>query len=409
MSAPASRDILHVDMDAFYAAVEQRDRPELRGRPVLVGGSPSGRGVVSAASYEARAFGCRSAMPTGQALRLCPQAVVVPPRMDRYVAVSQQVFAILGDYTPLVEPLSIDEAFLDVTGSTRLHGPARHIAAEIRRRIRDSTGLTCSVGVARNMFLAKLASDLRKPDALVIVPADGVQAFLDPLPIDRMWGVGRVTRPRLEALGVQTFGDLRRKSEAELADQFGESGSHFHRLAQGIDDRRVEPEHASRSLSHEQTFGVDLQDRAELQRVLLGQVEQVGQRLRHHELLARTVVLKVRTCGFVTVTRRTTLMQPTDQTAVLWHAARELFIAWSRRHDAPVRLIGAGVAQLQGVTGRQQWLFDPTADARGRRLDRVVDEIRTRYGEQAIRRGLVANPAGGDRLTEPVRAVRSPA
>ena len=213
--------ILHVDMDAFFASVEQLDQPELRGKPVLVGTRPEERGVVAAASYEARKFGCRSAMPMGAAMRLCPEAVVVPPRGKRYAEVSAQVFQILVQFTPLVEPLSIDEAFLDVTGSVRLFGQPEEIAREVKRRIQAETELTASVGVAPNKFLAKLASDLDKPDGLMVVPQDGIQAFLDPLPISRLWGVGKATLPRFEELGIRTFADTRRFSEAVLRDRFG--------------------------------------------------------------------------------------------------------------------------------------------------------------------------------------------
>ncbi|MHC4093589.1 MAG: DNA polymerase IV, partial [Planctomycetota bacterium] len=282
MSEPGERHILHVDMDAFFAAIEQLDRPELRGKPVLVGGSPTGRGVVSTASYEARPFGCHSAMPMARAVRLCPRAIVVRPRVRRYAEVSRQVLEIAGQFTPLVEPLSIDEAFLDVTGSTRLLGPAEQIARELKRRIREETHLTASVGLAPNKFLAKLGSDMEKPDGLVIVPSDGVRAFLAPLPISRLWGVGKATLPKLEALGVRTFGDLGRFSEVALRNHFGEAGEHFYRLVRGIDDRNVVPDREAKSISHEVTFSVDIDDYDHLRAVLLGQTEHVAHRLRRH-------------------------------------------------------------------------------------------------------------------------------
>lgn len=371
-------------MDAFFAAVEQRDRPELRGKPVLVGGDARGRGVVAAASYEARPFGCRSALPTARALRLCPHAVVIRPRFERYAQVSRQVFEIFESFTPLVEPLSIDEAFLDVTGCTRLFGPPEEIARAIKSRIRAATELTASVGVAPNKFLAKLASDLRKPDGLVVVTPAGAQDFLDPLPIGRLWGVGAATLPRFEALGVRTFGDVRRMSEAQLRDQFGEAGEHFCQLVRGVDDRPVVPDRDAKSISQETTFAEDLSDRAELRVVLRSQVEHVAQRLRRHALQARTATLKVRTPDFKTSTRRVTLDTPTDQTAVLWQAVAALFEEWTRGNRAAVRLIGAGVAQLSPAGSGQLALFDDDAGRRRQRLDRTLDLIRERFGEDAI-------------------------
>jgi DNA polymerase-4 len=388
MSGRTQRHILHVDMDAFYAAVEQRDDPELHGRPVLVGGSPEGRGVVSAASYEARPFGCHSAMPMAQALRLCPQAVVLPVRMERYAEVSRQVFAIFERFTPLVEPLSIDEAFLDMTGSTRLFGPPEEIARALKRGIRAETHLTASVGVAPNKFLAKLASELQKPDGLVVVPFDRVQAFLDPLPIARLWGAGRVTLRRFEEIGVRTFGDARRLSRARLRERFGEVGEHFHELVRGIDDRPVVPDREAKSISHEHTFAHDVEDLAYLRGVLLGQTEHVAGRLRQHDLVARTVTLKIRSPEFVTITRRSTLPAPTDRTDILWQAVAELFDRWAQRRPHPVRLLGAGVAQLSAAAGQQLALFDQAEADRRRQLDHTVDRIRQRFGRDAIRRGL---------------------
>lgn len=387
MPPPESRHILHVDMDAFYAAVEQRDRPELRGKPVLVGGDPSGRGVVSTASYEARTFGCRSAMPMSQAVRLCPQAVVITPRMEAYAGVSRQVFAILEQFTPLIEPLSIDEAFLDVTGSVRLLGPAENMAREMKRRITEATQLTASVGVAPNKFVAKLASDLRKPDGLVVVRPEEVRAFLDPLPVSRLWGVGKATLPRFEQIGVRTFGDASRLAEDRWVELFGEHGRRFHLLVQGIDDRAVVCDREARSISHEETFAVDLADRARLRAVLLEQVDQVARRLRRGELLARTVVLKIRTPDFTTVTRRITLDDATDRSDLFREAAARLWDAWAGERRTPIRLLGVGVTQLEPAAGRQPGLFDGAADERRRELDQTVDSILQRFGPDAIVRG----------------------
>jgi len=386
------RHIIHVDMDAFFAAVEQLDRPELRGKPVLVGGDPKGRGVVSTASYEARPYGCHSAMPMARAVKLCPQAIVVRPRMERYAEVSRQVLDVLERFTPLVEPLSIDEAFLDVTGSIRLLGPPEQIARDMKRSIVEKTHLTASVGVAPNKFLAKLASDLQKPDGLVLVDPDRVQDFLDPLPISRLWGAGRMTLPKLEALGVHTFADLRHLPEDQLRTRFGEAGEHFYRLVRGIDDREVIPDREAKSISHEVTFSVDIEDREHLRAVLLDQTEHVARRLRRHERSCRTVTLKVRTDDFKTITRSTTLTEPTDHTETIWDAASKLFENWQRRHPRPVRLIGMGVSHLSGRQGEQLTLFDRAEDSPTDNLDRTVDKIKDRFGDDAISRGRPAKP-----------------
>ena len=382
-----SRHILHLDMDAFFAAVEQRDRPELRGKPVLVGGDPNERGVVATASYEARPYGCRSAMPMAQAIRLCPHAVVLRGRMDRYAEVSRQMFAIMERFTPLVEPLSIDEAFLDVTGSTRLFGPQQQIARELKARIRAETELTASVGVAPNKFLAKLASDLQKPDGLVIVPQDGVLTFLDPLPIARLWGAGQAAARRFERLGVRNFADLRRLAPETLQREFGDAGEHFYRLVRGIDDRPVVPDRDAKSISHEHTFATDIADRAFLRAFLLHQTEHVAQRLRRHDRHARTVTVKIRTPDFATVTRRTTLERPTDVTDELWQAAASLFETWTRQSDAPLRLLGVGVAQLSEPGTEQLSLFAQEQLDTRRRLDQTADQIRDRFGKDALSRG----------------------
>lgn len=406
--AAPGRRILHVDMDAFYAAVEQLDRPELRGKPVLVGGSPQGRGVVTTASYEARPFGCHSAMPMARAVRLCPQAIVVPPRFERYAEISRRVFGIVESFSPVVEPLSIDEAFVDVTGSVRLLGAPVEMAGALKRRIRAEIGLAASVGVAPNKFLAKLASDCGKPDGLVVVAAEGVQAFLDPLPIGRLWGVGQATLPRFAALGVRTFEDARQLSEARLRECFGEAGGHFYRLVRGIDERAVVSDRAAGSISHETTFAEDVRDVEALRAVLLHQVEHVAGRLRRHGRLARSVVLKVRSAAFVTITRRTTLDQASDCTAVLWHAAAKLFERWARERRGPVRLIGAGVAQLADAAGRQLPLFEDPRAARQRRLDQALDVICRRFGPAAVTRGGAQSegapvPPGRKRLGKTTR------
>ncbi len=380
------RHIIHADMDGFFAAIEQLDRPELRGNPVLVGGDPKGRGVVSTASYEARRFGCHSAMPMASAIRLCPQAVIVRPRMARYSEVSQQVFDVFEQFTPLVESLSVDEAFLDITGSIRLLGPPDVIAAKLKQEIRERTGLTASVGVASNKFLAKLASDQRKPDGLVIVSQDGVRDFLNPLPISRMWGVGKATLPRFERMAIHTFGDALRLSLTEWQKLFGQQGERFWQLVRGIDDRPVVPDRAAKSISHEVTFPIDVSDHDHLRAVILDQTDHVAHRLRRHGLRARTVTLKIRSADFTTITRRATAQDPTDETDVLWQLVSKLFAAWERQNPPPVRLIGVGVSQFSGCGDRQLGLFEnPNHDSQA--LDQSVDTIRDRFGDQAIRRG----------------------
>ncbi len=392
MSSVLDRQILHIDMDAFFAAVEQRDNPELRGRPVLVGGDPNSRGVVSAASYEARKFGCHSALPMSRALRLCPQAAIVHPRMGRYAEVSQQVFAIFERFTPLVEPLSIDEAFLDVTGCQRLFGTGVEIARQLKLRVREETQLGASVGVAPNKFLAKIASDLRKPDGLVVVPPDAIQEFLDPLPLKRLWGAGAVTLKRFEELGVHTFGDARRLHADQLRGEFGSAGTVFHSLLRGLDERPIVTDREAKSISHEYTFAVDIDDMEHVRAVLLGLLEQVAARLRRQARLARNVTVKIRTGDFNTITRGTMLDTPTDRTDEFWHAAVGLFDAWAAAPLGPVRLIGVGVSHLGTESSRQLSLFEQPDDKRQRALDRAADEIRARFGSAAIRRGGAQPP-----------------
>ena len=380
------RHIIHADMDGFFAAIEQLDRPELRGKPVLVGGDPKGRGVVSTASYEARRFGCHSAMPMASAIRRCPQAVIVRPRMARYTEVSKQVFDVFEQFTPLVESLSIDEAFLDITGSLRLLGPPEAIATKLKQEIHERTGLTASVGVASNKFLAKLASDRRKPDGVVVVSQDRISDFLEPLPISRMWGIGKATLPRLKRIAIRTFGDALRLSNMEWQKLFGQQGERFWQLIRGIDDRPVVSDRTAKSISHEVTFPIDIPDYDHLRAVLLDQTDHVAHRLRRYGLTARTVTLKIRSADFTTITRSATVQDPTDETDVLWQLASNLFATWERHHPPPVRLIGVGVSQFSDCGNRQLGLFgDPNHDSKA--LDQAMDTIRDRFGDRAIRRG----------------------
>lgn len=378
--------ILHVDMDAFYASVEERERPELRGRPVIVGGDAERRGVVSAANYAARRYGVHSAMPMATARRLCPHAVYLHPRIGFYAEIAEQIRAIFDRYTPLVEPLSLDEAFLDVTGSVALFGPAVEIGGRIKDEIRRELRLVASVGVAPNKFLAKLASDLEKPDGFVVVEPEGVQAFLDPLPVERLWGVGRVSSEALHRLGIRTVGQLRLWSCEALSARFGQAGEHLWQLAHGIDDRRVVPDHEAKSISRETTFDRDVRDPDVLRAWLLELTEQVAWRLRRHSLRGRTVHLKVRFPDFRTITRCQTLPEATNVTGELWEAAAAMFSERVPADHPPVRLLGMGVSGFDRSGARQRMLFGEEAHERQSRLDEVTDEIRARYGRTAIGR-----------------------
>ena len=326
---------LHVDMDAFYAAVEQRDRPELAGKPVIVGGSAEGRGVVAAASYAVRRFGVHSAMPTATALRLCPEAIVLPVRMSHYAAISRQIRDIFARYTPLVEPLSLDEAFLDVSGCEKLFGKPEQIARRIKQEILDETGLIASVGVAPNKFLAKIASDLEKPDALVVVDPERVAEFLDPLPVGRIWGVGKVTESVMHRLGVNTIGQLRSIPIEHLRQHFGDAGDHFWRLARGIDHRKVVPDRQAKSLSHETTFATDITDLESLRYRLWELTEQVARRLRRTGRYGRTVQIKLRFSDFRTITRSRPCRSPATPPPISGKRPRNYWRPRCRRARSP--------------------------------------------------------------------------
>lgn len=394
----SGRSILHADMDAFFASVEQRDDPSLRGKPVLVGGSGK-RGVVAAASYEARVFGCRSAMPMVTALRLCPDAVVVRGSYEEYKRSSSKVFAIFESFTPLVQPLSIDEAFLDVTGSLRAMGDPVSIARSIRERVLAEVGLTVSVGVAPNKFLAKLASDMDKPDGLTVIDVGKVQQTLDPLPVTRIFGIGGAAEKKLASLGVRTIGDLRRMPVEAVTAKLGSFGERIHELAHGIDDRPVVPDREAKSVGHEQTFGEDLTEPDDVRSVMLDQAEQVGRRLRAKDRKAKTVTVKIRFGDFETITRAHTLERSTDETQAIYEAARELFDAWARRGFRPVRLIGVTTSHLSGAGEPEQaGLFeDPSAHEKRRDVDAAFDAINEKFGKRAITRaGALRRDRKGD-------------
>jgi DNA polymerase-4 len=389
------RSIIHVDMDEFFAAVEKLDNPQLRGKCLLIGGESRSRGVVATASYEARQYGCHSAMPMAHAVRLCPQALVLPVRHKRYSEVSRQIFRVLRDFTPLVEPLSIDEGFLDVTGCEALFGPCVDMVKAIKARIAREIGLTASVGVAPNKFLAKLASDLKKPDGLMVITSDDAQRILDPLPVSRLWGAGPAAVKLFDRLNVRTIGQVRRLPQDLLDRTFGKMGGHFYRLARGIDDRPVEAEGQSKSIGQEETFASDIAGLEHLRSVLLGQVQEVAKRLREQDLLARTVTLKLRQGDFTTQTRSATLAAPSDATEELWQAAQSLFVQWATATGEaaapalcrPLRLLGVSLSGLVNRSGRQLALFDEHSRAKLSRLDKTMDDIAAKFGSGFLRRG----------------------
>lgn len=409
-----ARCILHADMDAFYASVEQRDRPELRGRPIVVGGDGS-RGVVAAASYEAREFGVFSAMSSVEAKKRCPHLIFVPGDMKRYAEESRRIFEIFRSYSPLVEGLSLDEAFLDLTGSERLLGPAREVGERLRAEVREATQLAVSVGIGPIKMVAKIASGAAKPDGLVEVPRDGVRAFLDPLPARKIWGVGPVAGERLEGFGYHTIGDLSRADLEVLHERFGDWGVSIGRLARGEDVRHVEPHREAISISEENTFDRDVSDRETLERTILTHAEAVARRLRRQGLFARTVVLKWRLGrrrkagprGYPARTRQRTLATPTDDGEVIAQVAKSLL---GDAMAEPVRLLGVGVSGIveasageaisSGAARTQLSLFETPAKTvdprtieappRKRKLNRALDALADRFGDDAVRRASQA-------------------
>jgi DNA polymerase-4 len=387
--------ILHVDMDAFYASVEAREDPSLMGKPVAVGGGGA-RGVVMSCSYEARKYGVRSAMPGARARRLCPGLVFVPPHFDLYQSESRAVLAILTSFTPLVEPLSLDEAFLDVGGSARLFGEPVEIARQIRERVRAERSLVCSVGVAPNKFLAKLGSKRAKPDGVCHIPAAGVRAFLDPLPVRELWGVGEHTATGLERLGVRLVADLLVLPAGVLERALGANAAeHLLALAAGEDDRNVVPHEAAKQVSAEQTFERDLEAAADIRRELLRLADRVSERLRRADLAARTVTIKVRFSDFRTLTRSRTLAEATDVAARIFAAARELYDA-QKLYGPRIRLLGVAASGLVAGRGVEQLRLgerpDPWRDA-----DRAMDRLRSRFGGDAVERAAVADRGIGAR------------
>jgi DNA polymerase IV len=380
------RGILHVDMDAFYASVEILDDPSLRGQPVIVGGTPEGRGVVSAASYEARKFGVHSAMSAARARQLCPAGVFLPGRMDRYAEISAEIFTIFRGVTPLVEPLSIDEAFLDVTGCRRLFGSPQQVGHRIKDQIADEVGLVASVGVAPNKFLAKLASDLEKPDGFVVIQKHEAAALLAELPVQKLWGVGQVLQGELNAFGIQKIKDLLAVPEPRLVEKFGDHIRHLLELAVGSDERQVVPGSRAKSIGNETTFAKDTRDSDHLLGVLNHLTDKVSRRLRADGFQARTLTLKYRFADFTTFTRSATLPESSDSGTLLRATARTLFLDNPGRAGRPLRLIGITASNLVVGSVQQPELFPDPLKVRDGRIDQILDQVHGRFGPK-LKRG----------------------
>ncbi len=383
----SERIILHVDMDAFFAAVEQRDHPEYRGKPLIVGADPQGgkgRGVVSTCSYEARKYGVHSAMPVSQAYKLCPQGIYIAPHGRLYSRVSREIFKILYEFSDLIEPISIDEAFLDVTGSIRLYGEGKEIAKKIKQRIYEAEELTASVGVAPNKYLAKIASDLEKPDGLVFVDPDNIADFLNPLPISRLWGAGKQTQKILLKMGIKTIGDLAAYPQDVLKKKLGKVGDHFYRLAHGIDERQVHTGEEIKSVSNEHTFGKDTLDGTYVRSTMAALCEKVAYRLRSKSLKGRTIHLKLRYDDFSTITRNKTINRHTNETDIINKIITELF---NKNYAAgrKIRLIGVGVSGFNKRSVDQLSLFDAPVK-KIEKLDNLEDMIKKRFGNKSISR-----------------------
>jgi DNA polymerase-4 len=375
--------VMHVDMDAFYAMVELLDHPELKGTPVIVGGGT--RGVVLSATYEARALGIHSAMPMSRARRLCPQATILAPHHDRYAEVSRAVRAVFDDVTPIVEPLALDEAFLDISGAIRRIGSPTRIGELIRARVADEQGITCSVGIATTKFVAKLATNRAKPDGMFVVPADGVVAFLHPLPVGALWGVGGKTEEQLHRLGLRTVSDIAHTPERTLQRALGRSlGAHLSALSWGRDDRRVVPDEPDRSIGAEETFGTDVDDPVVIERELLRLSEKVTARMRQGGVVGRTVSIKVRFSDFTTITRSRTLTSPTDVAQEVYSVARGLYQALGLQRTR-LRLVGVRMEQLGHRTEQSRQLTLDEPEQGWREAEVAIDAATARFGRDAVR------------------------
>ena len=392
----SDRSILHVDMDAFYASVEILENPELKGKPVIVGGVPESRGVVAAASYEVRKFGVHSAMSSYRALKLCPHAIILPPRMGHYATFSKKIFAILKSYTPIVEPISIDEAFLDVTGSRRLFGTAVEIGRSIKKRVRDETGLTASVGVAPNKFLAKLASDLEKPDGFVVIERKRAVSLLAGLAVSKLWGIGKVTQKTLAHEGITTVRELLALSPKKLESIVGSCGPRLRELARGIDERPVVVGELSKSIGAETTFAKDIENEEELRKQLRILTERVAKRLRKEGYRAHTIHIKARYPDFKTVTRAATLPGATASSRSLQDVTWELFAQRLGRKGRPLRLLGVSASALIRPNELEPELFPDGKEKQREKVDRVLDDLQSKFGSKTIWRGEKGDSYGED-------------
>ncbi len=381
----SQNNIIHIDMDAFFASVEELDFPQLKGKPVVVGGKSEQRSVVAAASYEARKFGIYSAMPMVKAKRLCAGLVIRPVRMQRYSQISREIHKIFNQYTPIIEPISLDEAFLDVEDSLALFGSSEQIARKIKQQIRDSLDLIASVGIAPNKFLAKLASDLDKPDGFVIINQEDAQAILEPLSISKIWGVGKTLEQKLNKLGIHTISQLRRYPLEALTNVLGNNAHTLLKLASGIDHRKVGQAHKTKSISVENTFAKDIETLEDGLTELISQVEDVAYKLRCAKLKAKTVTVKIRYNDFRTLTRSKSLELYSDSTQFLWETAEELYISWHKKDSGPLRLIGFGVNAV-GAQKEQQLLFGKQERQKQESIDKSLDLIAAKYGQSALQR-----------------------
>jgi nucleotidyltransferase/DNA polymerase involved in DNA repair len=382
-----SRIILHIDMDAFFAAIEELDHPEYRGKPVVVGADPKGgkgRGVVSTCNYEARKYGIYSAMPISQAYQRCPFAIFAYPRGSRYWEISQKMFAILNEFTPKVEPISVDEAFMDITGCLRLFGSPEEIAQKIKQRIKDELNLTASIGIAPIKFVAKIASDLRKPDGLVIVEPGQVTEFLHPLPISKMWGVGKKTEVQLKAMGIQTIGDLAKLSQDAVIKKFGKSGLHFWTLANGIDEREVESDHSVKSVSLENTYDEDVSDEKIIEQTISAIADNLSRILRKKQVKGKTVTLKIRLHDFSTFTRSHSFGSYFDSSQLISATALNLYHDF-QKHGKKVRLLGIAVSNLNTQCNEQLGFFD-AENKQDRQIDQVIDLVQNKFGPDLIKK-----------------------
>ena len=385
-----SRRILHLDMDAFFAAVEQLDFPQYRGKPVIVGADPkggAGRGVVATASYEARKYGVHSALPISLAYQRCPHAVYLRGRYERYSEISRQLIATLNEFTPVIEKISIDEAFLDITKSLALFGSAEKIGYQIKKRIYDDLGLVASIGIAPNKFLAKVASDLEKPDGFVVVKEGEEKEFLKSLPISRLWGVGKKTEAALKQMDIETIGQIAHMPEQDLSRRFGKWGSALWRLANGIDHRSVKPWETKKSISQETTFDEDTDDEEVIHKTLLGLAESLSRLMRKSNLKGRTVTLKIRLEDFSTFTRSKTLSDFVDSTQILKGVAIGLYKKFNQK-NMKVRLLAIGVSQLNSVSGEQLGLFEQEAPLDAK-MTKLLDSLQDKYGEGAVKRAAL--------------------